>query len=47
MIYLKLELKEVKNKVIKAKIDVIFTLVYIGYNYYECPICHWFKFVLK
>ena len=39
--------EEVRKKVKIGKIEFPATLIYLGYDYYECPICHWFKFVKK
>jgi|WetSurMetagenome_2_1015567.scaffolds.fasta_scaffold44185_2 hypothetical protein len=44
----KIELKELREKMKKGKIENIsYLAVYVGYTYFECPICHWFKFILK
>lgn len=44
----KLEPLEVKHKMIIGKIQGYpYPFVYLAYNYFECPICHWFKFEKK
>jgi hypothetical protein len=40
-----LTLEETAQKVKKGKILFAPELVYLGYVYLECPICHWFKFL--
>jgi len=44
----KIEPLQVKEKMKYGKIKgYSYLLVYIGYNYFVCPICGWFKFVKK
>jgi hypothetical protein len=46
--YRELTLEETKKKVRIGQIKGYPSeLIYLGYNYFECPICHWFKFVKK
>lgn len=41
-----LEINEVKEKMRIGKIrGYPHQLVYLGFTYFECPVCHWFKFV--
>jgi hypothetical protein len=43
-----LTIDEVREKMKFGKIkNYPYQLVYLGYIYLECPICHWFKFVKK
>lgn len=43
-----LEIQEIRKKLIIGKInDIPYQLVYLAYDYFECPICHWFKFIKK
>lgn len=42
-----LEPQQVKEKIQRSKIEYKWVFVYAGYNYFECPICGWFKFVKK
>lgn len=45
---IKLEPKQIKEKMVYAKMQGYpYTFVYIAYDYFECPICHWFKFMKK
>lgn len=40
-----LELNEVKKKMKYDKLEEYdYRVVYLCYDYFECPICHWFKF---
>lgn len=40
-----LDLEQVRQKMIYGKIKAPPMLVYLGYRYFECPICRWFKFI--
>lgn len=43
-----LDIKEVKNKMKYGKIEGYpYFWVYLLFNYFECPICHFYKFVNK
>ncbi len=43
-----LEIDEVKEKMKIGKIHGYpYQIVYLAFIYFECPICHWFKFVKK
>ena len=42
-----IDLNTIRIKVKIGRIPLIPTFVYLSYNYFECPICHWFKFVKK
>jgi hypothetical protein len=43
-----IDLETVKEKMRIGKINGYSPIVvYLGYDYFECPICHWFKFVKK
>lgn len=37
--------EETKQKIRKGKINFPLSIVFISYDYYECPKCGWFKFV--
>lgn len=39
--------QECKEKVQIARFSYNWKFIYLGYNYFECPICRWFKFVKK
>lgn len=42
----KLTLLQTKEKLRNGKLeDFPVKIVYLGYTYYECPVCGWFKFV--
>lgn len=46
--YKELSIQEIKKKMKIGKIKGYPpSLIYLGYNYFECPVCHWFKFVKK
>ena len=49
MVKKELEPLEVKRKLANSKafLPSLYGFVYTWYNYYECPICHWFKFKQK
>jgi hypothetical protein len=47
MLNKKLTLQETREKILIANIPLSKYVIYAGYNYYECPICRWFKFVVK
>lgn len=43
-----LTIQEIKKKMKTGKIKGYPpSFIYLGYVYFECPICHWFKFVKK
>ena len=42
-----IDLNTIRIKVKIGRIPLMPTFVYLSYNYFECPICHWFKFVKK
>lgn len=44
-----LEPQQVKEKlrISKAFPPQLYPLVFTYYNYFECPVCHWFKFKQK
>lgn len=43
----KISIQEVKEKILIGNFPLSKYIVYVGYNYFECPICRWFKFVVK
>jgi hypothetical protein len=45
MLKINLDLEQTRKKLIYGKINAPPMIVFLGYDYYECPICNWFKFV--
>lgn len=45
MIKIELDLETVRKKLIYGKINAPPILIFLGYDYYQCPICSWFTFI--